>query len=434
MASGTPNHISAPDPSINFILPPELLISVFDVLYFDTVASIHDLPPPHRPPLNRHPLTEVMCVCKLWRQLVEETPSFWTLVVIGTGAGGRELGTNATVRGEPGIARLRRDLARSGCLPLAVTVAPEQTTDFRLVAECLGDEAYRLRTLNFILTDDIPRKTCYPSHFEDLLLRSFPMLKHLLLDDLHILTYPFGLPFQISVDAPILRNLSCAYHIILPESPSLLTSLSIAAVDIDSFDPPLTQGCIQFPQLLDLHLSVNNASLFLSAFSTPKLQKLSVREETPSISQQVWLPQYPRLEELQWSDKEHDPSFINLLSVCPNLIRYANYLVGEETSVDFRPLGSLVAIINLAKNKAGKQRPCMNGWPNFEEVRLATATCEDIVALIEGMPSIKRIRILRDPREWGEEEDRQGAAQLLPTLTEKVDIAFWMDPWGSFEL
>ncbi|KAG8953073.1 hypothetical protein FRC04_003020 [Tulasnella sp. 424] len=432
MASRT-HHISTAIPSINSILPPEVLISVFDVIYFDTVASIHDLSPSHRPPLNRHPLTEVMSVCQLWRQLVEETPSLWTHVVIGTGAGGRELGTNAAVRGEPGIARLRRVLARSGCLPLAVTVAPEQT-DFRLVAECLGDEAYRLRTLDFILTDDVPRRTCYSSHFEDLLLRSFPVLERLHLDDLLISTYPFGLPFQISVDAPVLRTLSCAYHIILPESPSLLTSLSIAAVDIDSFDSPLTQGCIQFPELLDLHLSVNNASQFLSAFSTPKLQKLSVLEETPSTSQRVPLPQYPRLEELQWSNKEHDPSFMNLLSHCPNLIRYANYLVGEERSVDFGLLDSQAAIINLAKNKADKQKPCMNGWPNLEEVRLAVATCEDIVALTEGMPSIKRVRILRDPRESGEDEDRQRVAQLLPTLAEKVDIAFWMDPWGSLEL
>lgn len=163
--------VVTPQPSLNTrVLPPELLISVFDAIYLDAVASISF--PPQSPPVDRHPLVEVMCVCQMWRRLVEETQRFWTSVVIGTRNERRQSGTRTSPRGKADIVRLERMLARSGTLPLTITIAPERLVDFPLVVESLDRAVYRLDTLNIIPMHDIPRGWC--SHVENLFERSFP--------------------------------------------------------------------------------------------------------------------------------------------------------------------------------------------------------------------------------------------------------------------
>ncbi|KIO20443.1 glycoside hydrolase family 47 protein [Tulasnella calospora MUT 4182] len=429
MTSETPGCVAVliPGPSINTILPSELLISVFDVIYLDAIALASiPFPPSHQPPLDCYPLVEVMRVCRIWRRFVEETQSFWTFVVIGISTGGRQLGTKASTRGESGIVRLERILARSGTLPLAVTVALERLVDFPLVVECLDCEVYRLSVLNIIPTYDIPQGCC--SHLGNLFERSFPTLKHLIIGNAVVSTYPRRFPLEILVDAPELRSLSCHYHLIFPLSPLLLTSFFLTAIDIDAFEPHLSEGSIHFPRLLDLHLDVSDVGQFLSTFSTPSLQKLTVLEQTSSIVDPGSLSQYPQFEELQWTDTGYDPTLPRLLALCPNLIRFANYLATEESSLNSRFFIVPAKSISLLESNDNIPEVCQDILPKLEKVRLAVATCEEIDTSVKGIPSIKRIRILKNPSKREEEDWRRGA-QFLSSLAEKVEVAFGMDPY-----
>ncbi|KAG8900663.1 hypothetical protein FRC00_011849, partial [Tulasnella sp. 408] len=224
--------------------------------------------------------------------------------------------------------------------------------------------------------------------------------------------YPRSLPLEISVDAPELQSLSCHFHIVFPISPLLLTSLSLTAIEVEYLESFLYSGCIHLPRLLDLHLS-----------------KLTVLEETPSDVDPGPLLQYSLLEELQWSDTGYTPTLPMVLARCPNLLRFANYLAVEEGSVDFQFISAPATFISLLENTDDGQRPLRDMLPKLEEVRLAIATCEEIEALVEGIPSIKRIRILKSHRESEEVEDLLAKAQLLSSLPEKVEVTFGVDLW-----
>ncbi|KAG9051180.1 hypothetical protein FS837_011295 [Tulasnella sp. UAMH 9824] len=391
-----------PRPSINNILPPELLISVFDVMYLDTIASISF--PPQQPPVDCHPLLEVM------RE--------WAAPIGHENEHSREVGHCKAG-------------ARSGTPPLTVTIAPERLVDFPRVVECLDRAVYRLDTLNIIPMYDIPQGWC--SHVGNLFERSFPTLQRLSVGNFVTYAYPRSLPLEISVNAPELQNLSCRFHLVTPLSPHLLTSLSLTAIEVYDLEQFLSSGCIQLPRLLDLRLDVSSdAGQFLSTFSTPSLQKLTVLEETPSVADPRPLSQYPLLEELQWSDTGYTPTLPMVLARCPNLIRFANYLAVEEDSVDFQLVSAPATIVSLLENNADPQRVLRDMMPKLEEVRLAIATCEEIDALVEGIPSIKRIRILKSGRESEEWEDLQAKTQLLSSLAEKVEFTFGVDLWRQF--
>lgn len=259
-----------------------------------------------------------------------------------------------------------------------------------------------------------------------------PTLKRLSVGKFVNFAYPRSLPIEISVDAPELQSLSCHFHLVFPVSPLLLTSLSLTAIETYHLDSFLSSGCIHLPRLLDLHLRVSSdAGQFLSVLSTPSLQKLTVLEETPSIVDPGPISQYPLLEELQWSDTVYTPTLFMVLARCPNLIRFDNYLAVEEGSMDFHFISSPVAIISLLENNDEPQKALRDMLPKLEEVRLAIATCEEIDALVRVIPSIKRIHILKSHRESEEVEDLQAKAQLLSSLSEKVEFTFGVDLWSK---
>ncbi|KAG8901135.1 hypothetical protein FRC01_009917 [Tulasnella sp. 417] len=401
--------------SINTILPPELLISVFRVIYLDAIASIPYLPRSQQPPIDRHPLVDVMRVCQMWRRLVEDTKSFWTFVVIGTSTGGHQLGMTASTE-ESSIVELESTLARSGTLPFAVNVASGRLVDLRLV-ECLYREAYRLSTLNIIPTYDNARR--WRSHVDHLSERSFPTLKRLTVGNVPPWPTTSTGSSQILVHAPDLQSLYCNHHVVFPFNPLRLTSLSLTGIDVHSFEALLSSGSFHLPQLTDLHLDFYDAARFLFISSTPSLKKLAVIERVPARSGPRPLPQYPQLEELQWSEAIFaGPNLGALLPRCPNLIRFANYLSIKESNIQFHLISS------GAIAKAGQEI-----LPKLEEVRLAIASCEEIEALVEGKPSIKRVRILQIYSENKEEEVRQKIARLL----EKVEVVVETDPWSNYE-
>ncbi|KAG8909084.1 hypothetical protein FRC01_007135 [Tulasnella sp. 417] len=406
--------------SIDTILPPELLISVFRVIYLDAIASIPYLPRSQRPPLDRHPLAEVMRVCQMWRRLVEETKSFWTFVIIGTSTGGHQLGMTANSEEKSSIVELEMTLARSGTLPFAVNVASGRLVDHRLV-ECLYREAYRLSTLNIISTDNNPRR--WRSHVDHLSERSFPTLKRLTVG--HVPTWPSTSTgsSQMLVHAPELQSLYCSFHVVFPFNPLRLTSLSLTAIDLDSFEYllELSSGSFHLPQLIDLHLDFYDAARFIVIFSTPSLKKLAVIERVSTIFERGPLPQYPQLEELEWSEAVFTgPNLAALLPQCPNLIRFANYLSIKESNMKFQFISSS-AIAEASQEIL----------PKLEEVRLAIASCEEIEALVKGKPSIKRVRILKISSE--NKEDLEEVRQKIARLLEKVEVVVEMDPWSNYE-
>ncbi|KIO21464.1 hypothetical protein M407DRAFT_245457 [Tulasnella calospora MUT 4182] len=65
-------------------------------------------------------------------------------------------------------------------------------------------------------------------------------------------------------------------------------------------------------------------------------------------------------------------------------------------------------------------------WPSLEEVLFDCAYCADLLALVDLVPSIKRIRILKNPCELG---DKDVERERLVKLREKIDVALWLDPW-----
>ncbi|KAG8909085.1 hypothetical protein FRC01_007136 [Tulasnella sp. 417] len=413
--------------SIDTILPPELLISVFRVIYLDAIASIPYPPRSQRPPLDRHPLVEVMCVCRIWYRFVEETRSFWTFVVIRTSPGGHQLGMTASTEDKSGIVELERTLARSGTLPFAVNVASGRLADLRLV-ECLYREAYRLSTLNIIATYDNPH--IWSSHVDHLSERSFPTLKRLTVGDVSTRRTNFPGSFQILVHAPELQSLYCHYHVVFPFYPLRLTSLSLTGIDVHSFEALLSSDSFHLPQLIDLHLDFSDTALFLSRFSTPSLQKLAVIERMPLIFGPRPLSQYPQLEELQWSEAMFTgPTLATLLPQCPNVIRFANYLSMKESNIDFRLITTLPTVIGLLETNGAIAEARQEILPKLEEVRLAIASCQEVEALVKGIPSIKRVRIMKIQSENEEEEDRQKIARLL----EKVEVIVKTDPWSNSE-
>ncbi|KAG8946785.1 hypothetical protein FRC04_011441 [Tulasnella sp. 424] len=418
--SETPTKIN-----INQIIPPELLVLILDSLYTEAIASI-PLVHTKYPPLDHHPLLVMMLVCKSWHQLITNTPTFWTLVCIGAGTGLRDVDKEG----------LKRALGRSGQLPLMAIIAPERLPRFQVVHEALhSDDFQRFSTLAFVVPDRIaPTLQTTGEDILQLLQNPLPSLKRLHVGRLRFDPKNGYVTLQITIDAPELRELSFERHFIFPEFPSRLTSLSITSVSNNSLGVPLTPGCLEIPLLLDLCISECNPTPFLLAFITPSLRRLVVTYDVSTIDElPPPLRAYPNLEELQWSDRGPDQTFSTLLPLCPNLTRYSNYLIGREDAIKFQYIDTPATILSLLPND-GEAR-ATSSWPKLEEVLLDVGRCSEITILIDAIPSIQRVRVLKSfaslESRIGEEDEKLEEEQLLPSLRQKVDLAFWLDPWGS---
>ncbi|KIO21466.1 hypothetical protein M407DRAFT_28919, partial [Tulasnella calospora MUT 4182] len=224
---------------------------------------------------------------------------------------------------------------------------------------------------------------------------------------------------RIDLDAPQLYQLSYYFHAILPPALSRLTRLSISKSDFRSIEPPIIQNQIELPELLELQIAKCEPGPILCALSTPALQVLIFYSEFTSDEPPEELPEYPHLRDLQWSDVGGDPTFNLVFRHCPNLTRYANYVVEREKKV-YHGMTDGPTIFH------GPGRMNSIEWPRLEEVLFDCASCVDLLALMDLVPTIKRIRILKDPCEFG---DVNVEKERLVELREKVEVALWLDAW-----
>ncbi|KAG9048352.1 hypothetical protein FS837_000155 [Tulasnella sp. UAMH 9824] len=367
----------------------------------------------------------MMLVCRSWHQVIADTPAFWKFVWIGAGTGPQDV--------EGG--RLKGLLRRSGQLPLSVMIAPElinRTERFHTVPDALQDQLQRVGTLSMVKTNSKISMENMPSadDIQQLLQHPLPSLERLNVGAFQICwteDWPIH-RLQIMVDSPQLQELSCHYHFIFPTSPLHLISISLISVNPSSLAP----DSIELPLLLDLRLARCELATLLSAFVTPSLRRLFVDEDVSPSPTPPSLRPYPNLEELQWTDRGPDPVFSAFLPLCPNLIRYSNYQVGDEENIKFKYIDTPAIILSMLPGKSGENDgPRAGSWPKLEEVLLDVGQCDDVSALIEAIPSIQRIRILQNFTTRSDEEARAREIMLLPSLRKMVDIAFWLDPWGS---
>ncbi|KAG8906651.1 hypothetical protein FRC00_012429, partial [Tulasnella sp. 408] len=71
-------------------------------------------------------------------------------------------------------------------------------------------------------------------------------------------------------------------------------------------------------------------------------------------------------------------------------------------------------------------------WPVLEEVSLDCASCDHVATLIRAVPSIKRVRVLRDPVLSCDTDDQEGERDKLAVIRGKVEMAIRADPWGEW--
>ncbi|KAG8895583.1 hypothetical protein FRC00_007259 [Tulasnella sp. 408] len=366
-----------------------------------------------------------MLVCRSWHQLVIGTPAFWTFLWIGAGTPPRD------VEGK----QLRAVLERSSQLPLSVMLAPERIErliHFPNVQEALGDHLKRVETFSLVRMERKRQNIPSTRDIELLLRHPLPSLKRLNVDRFKIsyTGYSWSDRLRITIDSPQLEELSCHYHFIIPQSPLHLISISLCSVD--SPTDSLTPKSIDFPLLLDLRLTTCDVATLLPAFITPSLRRLFIDENVQRIPTAPSLRPYPTLEELRWSDEGPDPTFSALLPLCPNLIRYSNYQIGDEDSEEFWEIDTPMTLLDaLSHQSEDNHGPSTSSWPKLEEVLLDVGKCDDVFALLDAIPSIKRVRILRSLTEGSEKEAEQREASLLQSLRKRVDIVFGQDPWGA---
>ncbi|KAG8894164.1 hypothetical protein FRC00_009404 [Tulasnella sp. 408] len=419
----------AADFAINHVLPPELLVTVFDDLY-RRITELLPFPLPYAKAVEyftRHPLLECMLVCRRWFNIIQTSPYYWTFVEMGVMIGGPQPEESQwrTVRQRELILEIQKRLEKSGSLPLHLAIAPEFVTEFDFMLQVLEKHVCRVETLN-ILTASKRRSIRYirQEDFEHLLGLSLSSLKRLYIGKLDIAD---ALPetddsslLQINLDAPHLDELFYHFHAIFPTSPSRLTLLSISRSSFSFVDPPFSRGQIELPELLELRIAKCAPGPILFVLSTPILQILIFHSSYTSVDEPEELPEYPHLRDLQWADEGPDPTFDLVFRRCPNLTRYANFVVGREKKISH----GMTDGPTLIEGPGG-----INSvqWPRLEEVLFDCVSGADLLALVNLVPTIKRIRILKDPCEFGDAETEK---ELLGELRRKVDVAPWLDPWS----
>ncbi|KAG8929265.1 hypothetical protein FRC01_004612 [Tulasnella sp. 417] len=420
--------------NINSLFPPELLVTVFDVLHRDIMESL-PFPLPYDEGLQRfkqNPLVILMLVCRGWCDLIKTTPGYWTFVDIGVlyNATVREQADAVRSLGSEGVENLKRRLEKAGSLPLYVTVAPEYILDFGTVLEILKEHAHQLETINIVKMPQLKRATLRQvssEQFLQLFELPLPSLKRLHIDQFHLIPRP-PVPWigsRVEMDAPQLYHLSSHLHILIPQNPFHLTSLSISGVDVTIIRSILTHGQVELPNLLNLRITDSEPGLVLSALSTPLLQVLVYQSEDASTHLPEELPEYSHLRDLQWSDVGPDSTFDPLFRRCQHLARYANYVIGTEAELD---ISMLVDPPTILARPGGIDSI---KWPDLQEVLFDCATYAALKALVDLVPTIKRIRTLRDPiaSPMRHDEDVERERTYLSELREKVDVVVWLDPW-----
>ncbi|KAG8954838.1 hypothetical protein FRC04_010320 [Tulasnella sp. 424] len=425
--------------NINTILPLELLINIFNILYQDINDSL-PFPFPYNNALQhfcRHPLLDLMLVHRGWYNLVQTTPSYWTDVNIGVTdsiAGGcsgvgRD-GIHSVGMGE--VKELQERLKKSGSLPLHLTVAPGFIPDFGIVLRVLEEHAGRLENLNILSNTSMKASSTYDISSEylvQLLKLPLPLLKRLQMDDLIIThsTPEMDPTLRIDLYAPNLQQLSSHTHFVIPQTPSHLTLLSISSLDLDSIRPSFNGSRMELPRLLELRMANCEPGPILSALLTPALQVLIFQPDYAPTQVPTELPEYSHLRDLQWFDTGPEPTFELVFRRCPNITRYANYVVGQETEARADTLVDEATIFKRTGGIDSIKRP------RLEEVLIDYASCASLSALVDAVPTIRRIRVLRDPIAPPHrlDLDMEREKESLVELRRKVDIVFRLDPWTN---
>ncbi|KAG8987266.1 hypothetical protein FRB90_003490 [Tulasnella sp. 427] len=234
----------------------------------------------------------------------------------------------------------------------------------------------------------------------------------------------------IPLDTPKLCKLWIAFHFTAPQAATRLKFLSIRyMVDPAFIAPPISPGQIYLPELLELQLSSCNPGPILCVLSTPALQVLSfnsVRLWSGPSEVVAALPNFPHLRDLQWVDKGPDPIFDAVFQNSPILTRYSTYVVGSERGF-FTPPENGPTILRTLDGMGSSSRPPL------EEVQFKEISSAQALSLLDAVPTIKRIRILRDPVEWLVERTDEAIERetaLLKRLAQRVDVAIWLEPWS----
>ncbi|KAG9047429.1 hypothetical protein FS837_002285 [Tulasnella sp. UAMH 9824] len=452
--------------SINTILPPELLALAFSFLVSDAVDAISfkSLWGPDGAEVQRrfsqHPLWNASLVCRAWYKIIKETPRFWAFVAIGVMPYSRlfsdpfshasyfpKMATPRVPRTKVNTNGIETLLERSGRLPLTVVMCPENIQDFGSVSEAIQKHFDRLEILSLIAEDNrpgpwpdgfrIPTRTTV-HQVSGLLARSMPSLKVLsvagCLKPLADRRSGRSTGIQKDVEAPELETLSCHTHIIFPESPTRLSSLSLTRVDIDE----LGRRSVELPNLVDLKIENCDVGSILSSFVIPSLRRLVVGKwgwDSRNIrSTPAQLPRYDSLEELQWHDIGEDPVFVQLCRLCLNLKRYCNYIEGDSIQKVVKELDHIAfgediprpMIFTVFDEDVLGGANAYRHWPVLEEVSLIDASRDHVATLIKAVPSIKRVRVLRDRGQFYRRK-----RDKLAELWGKVEIAIRDKPWES---
>ncbi|KAG9030635.1 hypothetical protein FS837_003222 [Tulasnella sp. UAMH 9824] len=453
--------------SINTILPSEVLALAFSFLVSDAVDAISfkSLEGPDGAEVRRrfglHPLWNASLACRAWYKIIKETPRFWAFVAIGvmplldpfSDASYDDHPTTATppVPRQKGKSRgIESLLERSGRLPLTIVLCPSNIQDFDSFSEAIQKHLDRVEVLSLIAKDNRPR----PWHLGrpmpspttvhqvfGLLSRPMPSLKILSLATcLEPLVYGQGrgrlMSIQKDVEAPGLETLSCHTHFIIPKSPARLSSLSLTRVDVDK----LGRRSVELPYLVNLRIENCEVGNTLSFLVIPSLRRLVIGKwDWDTRRAPAQLPRYDSLEELQWHDTGEDPVFVQLCRLCPNLKRYWNYIEGDSIQkvikrMDKESIGPQIPrlmIFTVFDEDVLRGVKAYRHWPVLEEVSLTRASCDHVATLIKAVPSIRRVRVLRDPVMFYNGSDRKGEKNKVAVLRGKVEMVCGAEPWGE---
>ncbi|KAG8987265.1 hypothetical protein FRB90_003489 [Tulasnella sp. 427] len=412
---------------INAFLPLELLVNIFDILYTSTRCPL-PLRPSYEEAENhfrRPPLLELMLVCRKWHWLIEATPSYWTYSWIGLqqfSVRWRQQGDRREITDyEEDPICVEKRLAKSGSLPLHLVVVP---TGFDMLLSVLGNHARRLESLS-ILGQPLPTGDISEETLVQVLQLQMPSLKRLYIEDDLIVISAVSSARLIMIDAPEMRQISAYRYLIFPQTPSNLTFLSISCLPSHGENSLINMRGLCLPQLLELHIFHSKPGLLLSILSMPTLRILIFHSQG-AISRHPpdTLPSFPNLRRLEWSDTGPDDHIFNLISQrCPNLTHYCNYVVGKEMELEVDLLEEGLTILEAPGGIATIP------WPRLEEVAFDWVTCAQAHALLDIVPTIKRIRTLRSPIEDGDLES-ESAQELLKRLKGRVDVAVGLSPWS----
>ncbi|KAG8904334.1 hypothetical protein FRC00_014057, partial [Tulasnella sp. 408] len=127
-----------------------------------------------------------------------------------------------------------------------------------------------------------------------------------------------------------------------------------------------------------------------------------------------------------------------LYRLCPNLKRYLNYVERDSIEEDVERVYSNFPaqtrqpmILTVFDEDVLESANAHRYWPLLEEVSLDRATCDHVVTLIRVVPSIKRVRLLRDPVPSWNFNDEEAHREMLAMLRGQVEMAIRDEPWES---